>query len=1109
MTADSTPEPSPQAAPNTSAVVAPSPPADAPAGEIEDQYRLTPELVEEEAIRGDFMLRWAVILFALLLGWTVVSDTLTLVRIRSGQYMASHGILPPRTDVFSTGGEGRTWVNLGWLGDLLLAGVYQLGGDAALTILAALMAGVTFHFVVRTSITGVSTWWGSLIAMLAAVACFPHLTPNSIWTLLGVAVTCRILQRFDDADNHASLWPLVPCFWLWANLDRHMFVGLAVLLLWGIGRSATNLGLQPPKRVDLSRIWAPIGATCLAVMIHPWHYHVWTSPWLALGVEFPEVRLYASVTEEYIWQWHSIVSREFWRWRDIFVVFGLVTAGLALLSLLVNLKEVPFEHLLWFFGINGLAVAAGYLLPAATIVNVVIATLNAQAWYRRSFRQEYTVNAWALAYSRGGRALTVLAVFGLSYLAVTGWLMGAAGRRIGRGFEQQLSSSIASYEEIVPIGPDVDERRPFNFRPEEGDLLIWIGEKPFVDRRITLFATSGENLLEVHRRSRWAMRVPTGEHPLQGKKEVWQETFRNHNLNLALPRLSGINFQYDTYVSLLLQPEDWYPVALGAATATFYWRQDVPAINSFIENDEGWNLLREAFRDPIDDPPDAEVDWPSEPTFTDKYLLLPNPAIPNGIQLAQHYNALLRANYGRDDREKLAMAYLIVRHARRGLSENPNIAEGWRLLSDGYQEIFRIESLVMSPPPLVRLRQATGAIQLAQVCAPGFPGDDWTLANLLRMQSQDDLAIEHFAQFQEATGQVAILPLDDVNYEAMANAVTEYIQPRAEAIATMEQNVTDALAAEQSRVGMSMQLRNYGMTGMALRLLEEDLTVVDGSIPRTLYGDLLLRNGECERSWMTLEETAAAFRHPNNLAPEEQDWFRVWSESTALANMIAGDANRAVELCETLAESHAIRANMNAMTVAPIADRHTYYHGLWGANRGQMLAVLTTTESERWVSQQWLAACAELDAQQNEAAAKRLRMTIETYPYASLRPLIVIYLNLLTGDFVEYPDIEIPIWGGMFADDATEADDPPPEATSQSQADDSEETVEPNDSSTDPETDADAPADDNASSSDDAQDETPQESGTEEDAAGDPPPPPDEEPAGPDDATPLEDENSE
>ncbi|MGD9712461.1 MAG: hypothetical protein AB7V46_10395, partial [Thermomicrobiales bacterium] len=648
-----------------------------------ESEELTPELVEEEAIRGDFMLRWSVILLALLLGWTVVSDTLTLVRIRSGEYMASHGFLPPRVDVFSTAASGQTWVNLGWLGDLILAGTYNIGGAAGLTILTAVLAAVTFRLVLQTSLPGVSTWWGSLVAMLGVVACFPQLTSNSIWTLLGVALTCRLLQRFDEEPAARSLWGLVPSFWIWANLDRHMFVGLAVLLLWALGRTATNLGLLDAWRVPLSRIWMPVAAVCVVVLLHPWHYQVWVSPWLSLGVELPEIGMYGTVTDEFVWQWDSMISNEFWAILDVFVIFALVTAGVALLAMACNIKDVPFEHLLWFFGLNGLAVAAGVFLPAATIVNVVIATLNGQAWYRRTFSQKYTVNPWALAYSRGGRAITVLAVFGIAYLTITGWLMGAAGRRIGTGFEQNLASNISSYDKVLASGPDVDELRAFNFRPEQGDILIWLGYKPFVDRRFVVFTQGDENLLELHRKARLAV--------LQHERDVWLETFNKYELNAALPRLSGVDPSYSTFMSMLTtrdgEPQDWYPLSIGAATTPFYLINGDPAIADFIENGQGLNLIREAFREPQGDPPNSEPYWPTPPTFTDRYVLLPNPAIPNGIQLARHYDKLLSEAQNLDVRLRLAMAYLGIRNARRGLAENPNIAEGWRILSRCYLEI--------------------------------------------------------------------------------------------------------------------------------------------------------------------------------------------------------------------------------------------------------------------------------------------------------------------------------------------------------------------------------------------------------------------------------------
>ena len=74
-----------------------SPPDDEGIPEYEP---LTPELVEEEAIRGDFVLKWAVVLLAFLLGSTRIGETATLVHVKTGEYLAA-----PRED--PDGGEPR------------------------------------------------------------------------------------------------------------------------------------------------------------------------------------------------------------------------------------------------------------------------------------------------------------------------------------------------------------------------------------------------------------------------------------------------------------------------------------------------------------------------------------------------------------------------------------------------------------------------------------------------------------------------------------------------------------------------------------------------------------------------------------------------------------------------------------------------------------------------------------------------------------------------------------------------------------------------------------------------------------------------------------------
>ncbi|MFM8727435.1 MAG: hypothetical protein ACKON9_20170, partial [Planctomycetaceae bacterium] len=96
--------------------------------ELPDDEPLTPELVEEEAIRGDFMLRWAVVLLSVLMAFTQISDTRPLVLIRSGDYMRAHGFLPPRgTDPLSFTMDGRPITNTGWLFDHVVSLAWSVG----------------------------------------------------------------------------------------------------------------------------------------------------------------------------------------------------------------------------------------------------------------------------------------------------------------------------------------------------------------------------------------------------------------------------------------------------------------------------------------------------------------------------------------------------------------------------------------------------------------------------------------------------------------------------------------------------------------------------------------------------------------------------------------------------------------------------------------------------------------------------------------------------------------------------------------------------------------------------------------------------------------------
>ncbi len=183
--------------------------ASADGDELPEDEELTPELVEEEAIRGDFMLRWASIFLALLFGFSQMSDSRTLVHVRSGDQMRANGFLPSATDSLSYMMEGETASNVSWLFDHVVSAVYSAGGDTGLTIFKALMAGLVAYLLSLISVRGMPTWWSSICCVLAVGACSIDFLPvTDLATLVGMVVVLLLLHRHTEGSTTGLLWKL-------------------------------------------------------------------------------------------------------------------------------------------------------------------------------------------------------------------------------------------------------------------------------------------------------------------------------------------------------------------------------------------------------------------------------------------------------------------------------------------------------------------------------------------------------------------------------------------------------------------------------------------------------------------------------------------------------------------------------------------------------------------------------------------------------------------------------------------------------------------------------------------------------------------------------------
>ncbi len=199
--------------------------------------------------------------------------------LRNGKEMVQRGEVLTR-DVFSYTRFGERWINVFWLPDLLLYGLYRLGGALALALVPPLIGAGVF-----------GPLWGerpeapflrSLGIVLAATAAAPFWAPRpQLASYLLLAILHRWLRRSDD-----RAWRIPLLFLLWGNVHGGFIWGFLLLLAWGAGGLVERALARPgaPTWKALRTLALATLASALAVMVNPNGAAVWTLPFHTVRV---------------------------------------------------------------------------------------------------------------------------------------------------------------------------------------------------------------------------------------------------------------------------------------------------------------------------------------------------------------------------------------------------------------------------------------------------------------------------------------------------------------------------------------------------------------------------------------------------------------------------------------------------------------------------------------------------------------------------------------------------------------------------------------------------------------------------------------------------------
>ena len=904
--------------------------------ELPEEEPLTPEMVEEEAVRGDFMLRWAAIFLGVLMAFTQINDTKPLVLIRSGDYMQAHGMLPPRTDVLSLTVAEKPSPNVSWLFDHVISLCWSAGGEKALTMMKVMIAGLVGYLLTHISIRGIPTWWNSICAVFAIVACSSDFVPlPELVTMLGMTITMRWLCQHRLGAASGLHWKLPLLIAVWCNLDARAWVGAFVVVLYVAGAFVSNriAARKSDARIEPESpsLWLIAGLSVFALLVNPFPGNSLLSPVTMYSVEYPAMQAQrpvdiamAAISFDGRVDYYSVLNPSAVRLFDHSQIAGLALLLIGFVVLLLARTRRDLGFLFVLIGITGLSLLAAHELPAAAIAAAVVASISAQDWYRRAFSQQYTVDSKELLFSRGGRAVTVLALAALGFCVVASRLPGAAP--LGWGFDGDTRVTMETFAtQLKDLDPAANI---LHTRLEQGDLLIWNGRKSFVDSRMLPFGRPGDadeqprdakSVFAKH-----AILLNTLFHPVPppvdntpekselkkyeekmlASRNVSEAVLKEFNITHAMTRLAPPGSPDYRSMSNLAQTQQWIPISIEASAAIL--ERVSPSMPTMTRASRMPNWPKKAFRDAESAPPTLR-EFAREPNFYEKYVYRVRPSVDQNLRMAMHYSTLagMQPESAEQAMSAIASLHLAIRQLNIVLNQSSSDARAYRLLGMAYSRLGELEQLVggrAMGDRLKRMRyfQAVMAYRQSLVTEP----DDevaWSgLLNLYSQQNRTDLAsdaLDHLLLLLEDryrnsdNQQIRESLAEQKELQSKYRNVIDQNKERLDEY--LEKQVTQEKEEDRVNqfVALASEIDRGGFVLAALELMDSDPDAVRRSpLGVVLRGQLMLEAGRLEEAHQALAMMAESARQqPQSMTGIE------WQFPTALSQLAISDLTSAYD----------------------------------------------------------------------------------------------------------------------------------------------------------------------------------------------------------------------
>lgn len=217
------------------------------------------------------------ILFVTLAFFPVIRDPDFYFHVTAGAYIIEHGMLPHQ-DVFSFTMAGAPWVMHEWLFEIVIYGLYQLGGDIGVKLFFAALIIMTLRLT-TSAVQSNSVNFLIILTLLTLALLSPYLAPRpQLFSYLFFSFSLFALLQWRLAGVSCYMKWLPLLMLPWVNLHGGYLIGIVLIGLFIGLEIVSPLQRQLGTRQRLSPLLVTLLLTLAASAVNPYFIHHWLFP---------------------------------------------------------------------------------------------------------------------------------------------------------------------------------------------------------------------------------------------------------------------------------------------------------------------------------------------------------------------------------------------------------------------------------------------------------------------------------------------------------------------------------------------------------------------------------------------------------------------------------------------------------------------------------------------------------------------------------------------------------------------------------------------------------------------------------------------------------------